>query len=328
MSSAAQHDFLPTAAWEILQLRAELVRRVREFFYTRCFVEVETPILSADTVVDRHLEPFFIDLSISTGAPPRRLWLQTSPEFHMKRLLAAGAKAIFQVSRVFRRDEQGPLHNPEFTMLEWYRVGDRMDDGMQLTGELAEALLERGPAEKISYREAFERHAGIDPFTAEGNAILSAVKKNNIEPPASLSSGDRDGWLDLLLVECVQPRLGFERPMVLYDFPASQAALSCVRPEDPPVAERFELYVDGIELANGYHELLDAEELLRRNRETNRLRQAEGNTALPEESRLAAAMRSGIPPSVGAALGFDRLVMLAAGAKMVSEVIAFPFDRA
>jgi lysyl-tRNA synthetase class 2 len=246
----------------------------------------------------------------------------------MKRLLAAGAKAIFQVAKVFRRDEVGPLHNPEFTMVEWYRVGDGMDEGIWFTSDLCERLLKRGPAERMSYREAFAKYVGIDPLAAETDAIIETVRGAEIAYPESLAADDRDGWLDLLLVEKIQPHLGKDRPTMLYDFPASQAALSVVRRENPPAAERFELYVEGIELANGYHELLDADELRRRNRAANARRLADGKEALPEESRLLRAMQAGIPPCTGVALGFDRLVMLALGAKCLAEVIAFPFDRA
>ena len=328
MPSNSDDDFLPTAGWENLRLRAELLRRLREFFHQRGFLEVETPILSADTVIDRHLNPFSTEISLRSGKSPRRLWLQTSPEFGMKRLLAAGAKAIYQVSRVFRQGEQGPLHNPEFTLVEWYRAGHGMAEGMQLTSDLAETMLGRGSAQRIGYREAFLQYVGVDPHIGDSAALIAAVKGHGIEAPATLSNDDRDGWLDLLLVELVQPHLGQDSPVLLYDFPASQAALSRIRSGDPPVAERFELYVKGIELANGYNELLDAEELRRRNREINRLRSAEGKYMLPEQSRLLAAMQSGLPPAVGVALGFDRLVMLAAGAKTLAEVIAFPFDRA
>jgi elongation factor P--(R)-beta-lysine ligase len=321
-------DFLPTASWENLRLRADLLRRLRNFFYAQGFLEVETPILSSDTVVDRHLDPFYTEIPQASDKPPRRMWMQTSPEFAMKRLLAAGAKAIYQISRVFRQGEQGTLHNPEFTMVEWYRAGDGMAEGMRFTSDLAETMLRRGPARQVSYREAFIEHVGVDPHLSDTAELIAAVRKQGIEPPASLASDDRDGWLDLLLVELVQPHLGLDRPVLLYDFPASQAALSRIRNDNPPVAERFELYVSGIELANGYNELLDAEELIRRNRENNRLRSLEGKPVLPEQSRLLAAMESGLPPAVGVALGFDRLVMLVAGAKTLADVIAFPFDRA
>jgi lysyl-tRNA synthetase class 2 len=320
-------DFRPTASLENLRLRADLLRRLREFFDSRGFLEVEMPILSADTVVDRHLDPFSLDVG-PAGGKPQTFWLQTSPEFAMKRLLAAGAEAIYQVSRVFRQEERGSLHNPEFTLVEWYRAGDDFRNGMKLTGDLCMALLGRGPAQRLSYAEAFQRYVGLDPHTANLETLIAAARQCESPPPEGMAHEDRDGWLDWLLTERVQAHLGIERPVLLYDFPASQAALAQIRPGDPPLAERFELYVSGWELANGYHELLDAAELRRRNARANELRRGDGKTALPEESRLLAAMERGLPPAVGCALGFDRLVMLAAGAKSIDEVIAFPWDRA
>jgi elongation factor P--(R)-beta-lysine ligase len=320
-------DFLPAAPWPNLRLRAELLRQLREFFHQRGFLEVETPILSADTVVDRHLDPFSLTIGSGNGRQ-QTFWLQTSPEFAMKRLLAAGAEAIYQVSRVFRQDEQGPLHNPEFTLVEWYRTGDDFRAGMQLTSDLCEALLARGPAELLSYAEAFERFAGFDPHAIAIDDLIAAARRCDSPPPESLARDDRDGWLDWILTERVQSRLGVERPVLLHAFPAGQAALAQVRPGTPPLAERFELYVSGWELANGYHELLDAGELRRRIARANELRRADGKPALPAESRLLAAMEYGLPPAVGCALGFDRLVMLAAGASSIDEVIAFPWDRA
>ena len=280
---------------------------------------METPILSADTVVDRHLDPFSLQVG-PAGGKPRTFWLQTSPEFAMKRLLAAGAEAIYQVSRVFRQEEQGPLHNPEFTLVEWYRTGDDFRAGMQLTSDLCETLLGRGPAELLSYAEAFQRYAGLDPHAADMETLIAAARQCDSPPPESMAKEDRDGWLDWLLTERVQAHLGVERPVLLYDFPASQAALAQIRPGEPPLAERFELYVSGWELANGYHELLDAGELRRRNARANELRRGDGKTALPEESRLLAAMERGLPPAVGCALGFDRLVMLAAGARSTRAI--------
>ncbi len=302
-------------------------------------------------------------------SPAPRLWLQTSPEFAMKRLLAAGAGRIYEVARVFRLDELGPLHNPEFTLVEWYQPGEDLDAGMQLTSDLCETLLSdtqqssrqqssrhtpcavarktndaddanektadgtrsvpaTGAAERISYAEAFERYVGVDPHTADGRTLAAMAKRLGVEAPASLPVEDRDGWLDLLMVERVQPHLGQGRPTLLYHYPASQAALARVRPGHPPVAERFELYVNGIELANGYDELLDPAELRARNAWVNAQRLADGKPALPEESRLLAAMQFGLPPSVGVALGFDRLAMLAAGVDSIAQVVAFPFDRA
>jgi lysyl-tRNA synthetase class 2 len=322
-------DFRPTASWPNLRLRAELLRKTRDFFHGRGFLEVETPLLSADVVVDRHLDPIPVTLADDPRQPEvgRRLWLQTSPEFGMKRLLAAGAEAIYQITRAFRNAEIGPLHNPEFTMVEWYRVGDGMREGMELLAELAECLLGRGAAERMSYADAFARHVGINPHLASLSDLRAAAERHGIAVPATLAN-DRDGWLDLLLVERVQPNLGRPRPMIVFDYPASQAALARVRDDAPPVAERFELYADGIELANGYHELLDASVLRSRIAEANARRATDGKTQLPPESRLLAAMEAGLPPCTGVALGFDRLVMVAAGASTLAQVMSFAIDRA
>ena len=323
-------DFLPTAGWPALRLRAEMLRRVRQFFDTRGFLEVETPILSADVVVDRHLDPLLAEFVPLAGAATGRrpLYLQTSPEFAMKRLLAAGGEAIYQVAHAFRQGEVGRLHNPEFTIVEWYRRHDDLAAGMQLLSDLAETLLERGPADRLTYADAFQQAAGVDPHRDSIDVLRGALEKRGIAAPASLESEDRDGWLDLLLVELVEPTLGRPRPTILYDYPPSQAALARVRAANPPVAERFELYADGIELANGYHELLDADVLRARNRENNALRVRDGKAALPEASRLLQAMDYGLPASTGVALGFDRCVMLAAGARDIREVLPFPIDRA
>jgi elongation factor P--(R)-beta-lysine ligase len=313
-------DFLPTASLEMLRRRAELLAQVRDFFAQRGFLEVETPLLSHDTVVDRHLDPLAVTLFSDPRQPEKgeRLWLQTSPEFGMKRLLAAGATAIYQITRAFRGGEIGALHNPEFTMVEWYCVGDDYAAGMQLLGDLADKILGLGQPERVTYRDAFLRYAQLDPF-------------GELPEPSKLglpSGADRDMVLDYLLTTRVDPHLGRERPAILYDYPASQAALARVRDENPPVAERFELYLGGIELANGYHELLDTDILRQRNRANNQLRTADRKYLLPEESRLLAAMQHGLPACCGCALGFDRLVMVATGAASIQDVMAFPIDRA
>ena len=323
-------DYRPTTNWAALRLRAELLARLRVFFSARGFLEVETPLLSADTVVDRHLDP----LTTSIEGIDHTFFLQTSPEFAMKRLLAAASEdadapnAMYQVTRAFRDGETGRLHNPEFTMVEWYRSGDSMAEGMQLLSDLGEALLERGAAEYITYAGAFQRHVGIDPHSATCEQLASVAEEHSVAIPESLDAADRDGWLDLLLVECVAPKLGVDCPVIVFDYPASQAALAKIREGTTRVAERFELFVDGIELANGYHELTDADELLRRNRVVNEQRHADDKRMLPAGSRLLAALNAGLPDATGVALGFDRLVMVALGAKSLAEVIAFPIDRA
>ena len=336
-------DYRPTASWANLRRRAELLRAVRAFFDQRGFLEVEPPLLSADTVVDAFIEPIGVerrtaadpvpandgvDRGESDARRPACWWLQTSPEFAMKRLLAAGGEAIYQITRAFRRGERGAWHNPEFTIVEWYRVGDDMSRGMQLLSDLCQALLGRPPAEHVSYREAFDRWAGIDPLQEPLARIRRRAAELGVCVPAGIDPADRDAWLDVLLTECVAPRLGRERPTILYHYPASQAALARVVDGQPPVAERFELFVDGIELANGYHELTDADELRRRMRQANARRVADGRQALPEQSRLLDALEAGLPPSTGVALGLDRVLMIAVGAGRIDEVIAFPIERA
>lgn len=322
-------DFLPAATLDMLRRRAGLLRQVRQFFDTRGFLEVETPILSHDTVVDRHLDPIPVTLFSEPRQPERgsKLWLQTSPEFCMKRLLATVGRgspdpdlAIYQITKAFRGGpEFGSEHNPEFTIVEWYRVGDDYAAGMQLLSDLAESVLGKGSAERVTYREAFQQHVGFDPLLPGATLPLPM----GMEPDA-----DRDLILDDWLSSLVAPYLGSERPVILHDYPASQSALAQVRPGNPPIAERFELYYRGIELANGYHELLDPAVLRQRNRDSNTERFADDKYLLPEESRLLAAMEHGLPACSGCALGFDRLVMVATGAKTIQEVMAFPIDRA
>ncbi|MFM8252967.1 MAG: EF-P lysine aminoacylase EpmA [Planctomycetota bacterium] len=322
-------DFAPTATWETLCRRAQWLKRLRSFFDEQGFVEVETPLLSADTVVDRHLDPIPVTLFTDPREPEvgDRFFLQTSPEFGMKRLLVSGATAIYQVTRAFRGGERGRLHNPEFTMVEWYRVGDDYAAGRQLLAELAQRLLLVPAVESLTYADAFRRYVQLDPTEASNEALVQRAQQLG-GPLPDLPLDDRDAWLNWLLAQWVEPQLGREHPTILYDYPASQAALAAIDLGPPAVAQRFELYVNGIELANGYHELLDADALAERARVVNRERQLDGKYVLPEASRLEAAMRVGLPPCSGVALGFDRLLMVAWGAQSIDEVLAFPIERA
>lgn len=340
--------YLPSAELETIRLRSTLLQAVRRYFLDNGYWEVETPVLSRDVVVDAHLDPFRTKASSAPGA--ETFSLQTSPEFHMKRLLAAGATQIFQLSRVMRRGELGQLHNPEFTMIEWYRVGDTLHEQMTCTEALVRAVVDAAiwqggqgriegalalglrmgtaPFLRQTYDEAFEQHAGQRVLSCTTDELAALAERHGVSAPPGLRSDDRDGWLNLLLACVVEPKLGTTRPVFLYDFPASQSALAQVREENPPVAERFELYIGGIELCNGYHELTDADELRRRIGVQAEIRAREGLDALPAESRLLEAMDAGLPECSGVALGFDRLVMLAAGKESLAEVMAFPFDRA
>lgn len=325
-----QPSWRPTASLENLQRRSQITQAVRQFFLGRDFWEVETPLLSQDTVVDTHLDP----VPVSVGWDPARptsgetYYLQTSPEFAMKRLVAAGAEAIFQITKAFRLAEEGSQHNVEFTLVEWYRVGDGLEAGMQLLSDLAEAVLGRGPAERITYQALFQQHIDLDPLTVSLEDLRLACQERQICVPASFDESDRDGLLELLLSEAIQPKLGLQQPLILYGYPASQAALARLGEEDQRVASRFELFVDGMELANGYDELQNADVLIARNQANNAARSRLGKPLLPSNSRLLQAMQSGLPVCSGCALGLDRLVMVALGAESIDQVIPFPIRQA
>lgn len=328
-------DFLPAASLENLRARSETIERIHQFFRQREFIHVETPLLSRDTVVDRFLHPIKVEsdaVLAETGSirleNNHPFWLQTSPEFGMKRLLAAGTTAIYQIGKAFRREERGAIHNPEFTMLEWYRVGDDMRAGMDLLATLVETILDRPPTIRLTYAAAFEQFAKVNALSDSVEELRSACRMHQVDATAFENSSNRDDWLNLLLTEVVEPALAkTPEPKMIYDWPASQSALAIVRP-DGEVAERFEIYVDGVELANGYHELLDPAELSRRNKVNNEGRVSDGEESLPEHSRLLQAMQHGLPACAGVALGVDRLVMLAVGAESIRDVIAFPIERA
>lgn len=323
-------DFRSTATPETLCARANLLRQTRAFFDSRGFVEVQTPLLSADTVVDRHLDPVPVLLptdpyDLKSG---RTMYLQSSPEFLMKRLLASGMSAIYQITSAFRIGELGEQHNPEFTMLEWYRCGDDMHAGMALLSEFASELLSRKPAAIRTMQEAFKSEAGFNPFAETAEQLRHRCSDAGLSFPASLTPDDWDSWWEVLFGHLVQPSLGLVHPTIVCDFPASQSALAKIRNDAIPVAERFELFVDGTELANGYHELLDADELFRRNQSVNQQRQSDGKYSLPDKSRLLDAMQASLPACSGVAVGFDRLVMLATAKRSIGEVVSFPINRA
>lgn len=335
-------DWRPAIGLEHLRLRARVMDVVRGFFRGRGYLEVDTPVLSHDVVVDAHLDPFVTRYRPEPGVERDELFLQTSPEFHMKRLLAAFANeseppaGIWQASRVTRQGELGRWHEPEFVMLEWYGLGDTHVEQMRFTEELVAAMFAavpnapviKPPFERLSYDEAFERFAGRRVLGLDVPELAELATAHRVSPPAELGD-DRDGWLNLLLTTLVEPHLGTRgRPTFVFDYPASQAALARIRAwSDNPVAERFELYIDGIELANGYHELLDGAELRRRNAMQQRIRVHEGLRELPTESRLLEAMEAGLPECSGVALGFDRLLAVAVGVTSLAEVVPFPFDR-
>jgi lysyl-tRNA synthetase class 2 len=318
-------DWRPVASHAVLRRRAALLDAARAFFRERGVLEVETPVALTATVTDVQIE----SLALS-GAPPR--FLHTSPEYPMKRLLAAGSGDIHQICRVFRAGELGRLHNPEFTMIEWYRLGMELPEIMAETAALAGALLVAGgrrpvQVESLGYAEAFRRELGSDPLDAQFGELVQLAYKHGLAS-SSLAAATRDELLDFLIATQVGPQLGRGKLTCLHHFPASQAALAQLDPADPRIALRFELYAEGVELANGYVELADATEQQRRFAADLAERQRRGLTAPAVDERLLDALRHGLPACAGVAMGFDRVAMLALGATSIGEVMAFPWERA
>jgi lysyl-tRNA synthetase class 2 len=315
-------DWKPTASIATLELRASMLRSARDYFAATRALEVETPTLSTGAMTDVHLA------SVGAIACGQRRYLHTSPEYSMKRLLAAGCGDIWQLCRVYRDGESGRFHNPEFTLIEWYRLGidhhSLMSDVERLISTMLPPSRNFDSAERLTYREAVQLHAGVDAFDDPTAVLIARLESADIDVPASVR-GERDACLDLIMSTLVGPNLGRERLSFVYDYPASQAALARIR---GPVASRFEAYLDGIELANGFHELGDAPEQRTRFEADLAERMRRGLPSMPIDQRLLAALDHGLPDCAGVALGFDRLVMCALGAKHIDEVLAFAFARA
>lgn len=316
----------PSAGLDTLRSRAAMLARIRAHFHDQGVLEVQTPVLSSAAVTDRHIESVPARLAGFGG-----VFLHTSPEYAMKRLLAAGFGDCYQVCPVFRDGERGRRHNPEFTLIEWYRLGfgtDRlMDDVDTLLRRAFDGLRELAPAVRVPWRDAVREHAGADPMRVDATGLCAVLARHGIAPPDS-ALRDRDVLLDLVVSAVVGPRLGTKAPTFLYDYPTEQAALARTRADDPSLAERFELYLDGLELANGFCELADAAEQRRRFEQDLAARAARGQPARPLDERLLAALAHGLPDCAGVALGFDRLVMTALGLGSIDEALAFPMERA
>lgn len=316
----------PTAAIETLKQRAAVLSKIRQFFSERGVLEVETPQFSHAIGTDPHLHYFTTDFSLPGGTKQSTLYCQTSPEFAMKRLLAAGSGSIYQICKAYRNGEVGKIHNPEFTMLEWYRIGFNHHDLMQEMGALLQCVLNCAPATYCSYQSLFEEHFQFNPHTVSIAEIKEKTAHLDLEKTL-VENFDKDTWLQYLLATFVEPSLGFSAPVFLYDFPASQAALARLSNTEIPVAERFEVYINGVELANGFHELSDATEQQRRFEHDLQMRQ-KNNYPLPPIDKNFLAALSYLPDCAGVALGIDRLVMVATHKNHLEEVIAFPFAKA
>lgn len=310
LASKADIKWATSASLSNLQKRAKLLRQIRAFFDERQVLEVETPLLSCTTTSDPHIQSIKV----------QDYYLQTSPEFAMKRLLPSGIGPIFQICKAFRDDEIGRLHNPEFTMLEWYRPGFDHHRLMDEVDNLLALILNTPTALRKTYQQTFVENLSIDPLIATTQDLKHIANQHDLD---YLDIQDKDIWLDLLFSHCIQPQLGFNQPYFIYDFPASQAALSKIRQDTPPVAERFEIIINGMEVGNGYHELTDPQEQEKRFKEDNQKRIALGHSTVPVDHKLITALSNDFPESAGVAMGVDRLVLLACKATSLSEIMSF-----
>lgn len=309
----------PSASIEALRQRAALIARIRQFFIVRAYLEVETPIMARYGVTDLYLS------NIKAQFRGQDFSLQTSPEYHMKRLLAAGSGPIFQLAKVFRDDELGRWHNPEFCLLEWYQLGIDHFALMDEVDALLGVLLNCAPMRRMTYEQAFLEVCQFNPFTASLLDMQNCLEAYDLGTVLARNEQDRDQYLFLLMSHVVEPALGKEStPVAVYHFPPSQAALARIV---DGVAERFEVYYKGVELANGFHELTDALAQKKRFEHDQLLREHQGLPHVHEDKHLLAALEYGLPPCSGVALGVDRLIALALNQNSLSDVLAFDFSR-
>lgn len=313
-------NWQPTASLETLQLRAQWLSEIRGFFRQRKVLEVETPILSPASIPDPNIE------SLQTQANGQTVYLQTSPELYMKRLLVAGSGPVYQISRVFRQGEVGRLHNPEFTLVEWYQPDysqqQLMDEVADLVILLCKLDQEATRLQTIRYRELFEQTTGVNPLEVDWQRLNQYCESNQLQCPV-YNNRDND-WpvaMDWLLSTVIQPDM--QGLMFIIDYPAAQASLARLDADNPAIARRFELFIDGIEMANGFEELTDAQEQRQRFEQENRQRQSRGLATIPLDEAFLAALESGLPQTSGIALGLDRLLMWKLGCKTVQEVMSF-----
>lgn len=319
--SHAQNNWQPSANLNSLKQRAELLAAVRLFFSQRNVMEVETPLLCPHTVTDRYIDSFAVD----TNNGER--YLQSSPEYAMKRLLAAGSGPIYQLSKAFRHEEASVHHNPEFTLLEWYRPGWNDRQLMQEINKLMQAVAQAKPAIFITYQDCFINTLGIDPLSCDKTNLQKLIQqKSNGEISATMLDSDKNGLLDLCFNRWIESSFNKSRPTFVTDFPASQAALAMINPEDPRKAKRFELYYQGLELANGFQELTDAQEQKQRFEADQDYRQKQNACVPAIDEKFIAALEAGLPDCSGVALGIDRLLMCLTRTS-IDQVLSFSWNR-
>jgi|SRR3990167_908228 len=318
------NNWQPSASINTLQTRAKLIANIRAFFAERDVLEVDTPLMCHTSVTDPFIESIPTLFKSHVNCEENYYYLQTSPEYAMKRLLAAGSGSIYQICKAFRQSEVGRIHNPEFTMLEWYRIGFDHHQLMDEMDELLQFILKTPPALRETYARIFKSYLQIDAHHANIAELAACAKKHNVQVEANIH--DRDTWLMLLFTHCIEPKLGQTRPCFIYDFPASQAALARIQASNPPIASRFEVYFYGTELANGFHELQNAAEQRQRFENNLAERKKLGLSLLPIDENFLAALQAGLPNCAGVALGIDRLLMLANKADQLADILSFDIN--
>jgi lysyl-tRNA synthetase class 2 len=315
----------PSASINILKQRANILASIRQFFAVRDVLEVETPVFCHTSVTDPFIQSIPAIFESQTKGDKQTCYLQTSPEYAMKRLLCAGSGSIYQITKSFRQGEVGRFHNPEFSMLEWYRINFDHHDLMNEMDALLQLVLQMPSAERKTYAQMFQDALALDPHTATLAELAACARKNKLDVHDDIH--DRDTWLQLLMSHCIEPTLGKTRPFFVYDFPASQAALARIQSGNPAVASRFEVYVNGIELANGFHELQSADEQRTRFINNQHARKELGLNPMALDEYFLAALSYGLPNCAGVALGVDRLIMLATQSERIADVLSFDFTR-
>lgn len=323
-------NWRPSADITQLRRRAQLLAGIRRFFAERDVLEVETPLLSRATGTDPNLAFF---TSLYQGPPNHQtLYLQTSPEFAMKRLLAAGSGSIYQICKAFRNGEAGRYHNPEFTILEWYRLGfglrQLMDEVAALLSALSAPVMAPLPVERISYRNLFGELTGIDPLSFRRDLYKRVADSRGYQDADRLCADDHALWLDFLFSHCVQQHMPKDTVCLVYGYPAVQSSLARLHPEDSRMTERFEVFINGVELGNGFFELADPEEQERRFDREIRYRRVHGLADVQHDRLLLDALKAGLPDCSGVAIGLDRLLMAMNGYDCIDRVLAFPIARA
>ena len=313
-----------------LRLRSQMLNTIRQFFIEKSVLEVETPLLCSNTGTDPQLDFF----STQYHSPPnnKTLYLQTSPEFAMKRLLASGSGDIFQICKAFRNNEQGRYHNPEFTILEWYRIGFNLNQLMDETAALIALLLapsiQLNHIKKISYNDIFQQITGLNPLIFNVQKYSNYAKAENIEDAIAFCGQDHSLWCDFIFSLKIQPALELDTLYLIHSYPASQASLARINPNNPEIAERFEVFINGIELGNAFHELADAKEQEQRFDKENAYRALNQQVQIEKDPFFLAALNAGLPDCSGIAIGLDRLLLIISQASSLDKVIAFPADRA